>query len=452
MEREREAASQATVRDLVTVIFRQKWVILTVFLVTTLSVLLLNLRTPTTYQSLAKVRVERARPETSLRPGVRVLPWSEEIASELETVKSYPVAQRAQQILDQWYEEGKVSKKIRLSRSAIGARVIGESNVLEVSYTSQEASVCRPVTDAVAKAYRRFRQESIAVPQAKKFFEREIAAVVKDLDDLQKEEERYLAVVGSAGVKARQASLSTLLQNAEADLMEVKTNRSLLARKLDQARALVNAEDYDATFFSQLKYQSGWAIKDLKKDLIDAKLERDRLSATLTPEHPKLRQAEQQYQTAKAMLEDEIRSTLSYMENEYRQLTEKQSMLAAQVADLRTQLAAIPQVSVELSRLDSEIAFKRDQLKDLKSKQIATQVTLATSPKYTVTVLVPASPPYAMKTRDYVRMALAPLMSLVVGFLLAFFLDSLDHSLRTSADVEEHLGLPVLAALPESRD
>jgi capsular polysaccharide biosynthesis protein len=42
-------------------------------------------------------------------------------------------------------------------------------------------------------------------------------------------------------------------------------------------------------------------------------------------------------------------------------------------------------------------------------------------------------------------------MSLVVGLLLAFFLDSLDHSLRSPIEVEEHLGLPVLAALPESR-
>ena len=83
---------------------------------------------------------------------------------------------------------------------------------------------------------------------------------------------------------------------------------------------------------------------------------------------------------------------------------------------------------------------------------LLTQINRATSPDYTVTLLAPAGSPYAKLTKDYVRMGLAPLMRLVVGFLLAFFLDSLDHSLRTSSDVEQHLGVPVLAALPDSKD
>jgi capsular polysaccharide biosynthesis protein len=66
-----------------------------------------------------------------------------------------------------------------------------------------------------------------------------------------------------------------------------------------------------------------------------------------------------------------------------------------------------------------------------------------------VTLLTPASEAVARKTKDYVRMALAPIFSLVIGLGLVFFVESLDHSIKTPADAEEALGIPVLASLWE---
>ena len=123
----------------------------------------------------------------------------------------------------------------------------------------------------------------------------------------------------------------------------------------------------------------------------------------------------------------------------------------AQQAPLREELTIIPQSKVEIQKIDTAIQMKHEEERDLKEKALLTNVNLATSPEFTVTIISPASSPYPKRTRDYIRMALAPLMSLVVGMLLAFFLDSLDHSLRNPRDVEEFLGVPVLASLPESR-
>ena len=42
-------------------------------------------------------------------------------------------------------------------------------------------------------------------------------------------------------------------------------------------------------------------------------------------------------------------------------------------------------------------------------------------------------------------------MGLIGGFGLAFVMEYLDHSLRTSEDVEHYLNLPVLACIPETK-
>jgi capsular polysaccharide biosynthesis protein len=50
-----------------------------------------------------------------------------------------------------------------------------------------------------------------------------------------------------------------------------------------------------------------------------------------------------------------------------------------------------------------------------------------------------------------VRLGLAPAFSLVVGVGLAFFVDGLDLTIRTSPQAEEEVRLPVLAAIRERK-
>jgi capsular polysaccharide biosynthesis protein len=75
----------------------------------------------------------------------------------------------------------------------------------------------------------------------------------------------------------------------------------------------------------------------------------------------------------------------------------------------------------------------------------------ATSPAWRVTLITPARRPVARKTKDYVRMALAPIFSVVIGLGLVFFIESLDHSIKSPAEAEELTGLPVLATLWEMK-
>jgi len=69
-----------------------------------------------------------------------------------------------------------------------------------------------------------------------------------------------------------------------------------------------------------------------------------------------------------------------------------------------------------------------------------------------IVVLSPASAGRARNTHDYVRLALAPAFSLVVGIGLAFFVDGLDTRLRTPRDIEDTVDLPVFATLTEHKD
>jgi capsular polysaccharide biosynthesis protein len=71
---------------------------------------------------------------------------------------------------------------------------------------------------------------------------------------------------------------------------------------------------------------------------------------------------------------------------------------------------------------------------------------------YSVKVLSPAIGARVNAKADMVRVALGPLLSLMFGIGLAFYLENLDHSLSNRDDIEQHLEIPVLASFPDSDD
>jgi uncharacterized protein involved in exopolysaccharide biosynthesis len=443
---------QATTRDFLAVVFRQLWVIVTVFLISSLSVIVVSLRSPTTYESSSRVRVNRGQKQSVLQSNLQVFPWEEEISSELETVKSLPVAQRAQRLLDQWGTEGKLSRQIRMSPSGVAAGVLGESSVIEISYTSRDAETCVPVTNAVTQAYMEFRRESATVPFVKEFFEREIAAVDSAMASVMARRESFVSETGAVDPQEEQHALFSLLQNSEAELADVQQELRVLAQSLAEARRLVAENDVpDPSFFFQLNLGNQLALTRLKTDLVGLTQRREDLSSRQTSDHPELRGVLQALDEVKAQIRNEAVASIDLLDAKRQTLVERAATLRGQAASYRAQLEPLPYQQNALNQLDHEMFTLRDRYKELVGKEITARIQQATTPDWTVTLYAPASRPKALRTTDYVRLALAPLLSLVVGLMLAFFLDSLDHSLKTASDVEEYLGIPVLASLPETK-
>ena len=92
---------QGSARDFLAVLFRRRWVIGTVFAVTTVTVIAINLTQPLYFESTGKVIVKRGVRDNIMSGGMRTLTWEEELSSEVETVKSGVIVQRAQALLNE---------------------------------------------------------------------------------------------------------------------------------------------------------------------------------------------------------------------------------------------------------------------------------------------------------------------------------------------------------------
>lgn len=449
---EATAPRMATTRDFLIVVFRQLWVIVTVLMVAVVSVIIVSWRSPTNYESSSRVLVNRGRKENVLQPGLQVLPWSEELSSELETVKSFPVAQRAQAILDEWFEQRKLNRKIRLAPSGVNAGIIGESNVVEISYTTREAETCVPVVNALTQSYMEFRRQSVTIPYVNEFFARQVAEAESAMAAIMAQREAYLRETGTLAPTNERNELFGLLQTAETNLATIQQEIRINDQRLALARRHLAQESLpDPGFFSNMELGNAGSFATLKDRRQNLLLQKETLLSKQTPEHPELKGVLQALAEVEDQIRREARTALALLESRGSTLAEKERTLLSLKAGYRGQLEELPLREIRIGQLDQQLETMRSRYKELVGKDIQAKIYEATSPDWTVTLLAPASRPVALRATDYVRLALAPILSLVVGLMLAFFLDSLDHSLKSAGDVEEYLGVPVLASLPESK-
>lgn len=70
--------------------------------------------------------------------------------------------------------------------------------------------------------------------------------------------------------------------------------------------------------------------------------------------------------------------------------------------------------------------------------------------KINMRVTTPATPPTLYRPQTKINVAAGAFLGLIIGILLAFVLEALDDTLKTVDDVERHVGLTIVGAIPVS--
>jgi capsular polysaccharide biosynthesis protein len=70
--------------------------------------------------------------------------------------------------------------------------------------------------------------------------------------------------------------------------------------------------------------------------------------------------------------------------------------------------------------------------------------------KINMRITTPATPPQLYRPQTRINVLAGAFLGLIIGLLLAFVLDAIDDTLKNTEDVERHVGLTILGAIPVS--
>jgi succinoglycan biosynthesis transport protein ExoP len=443
------AAQHATAREFLTVVFRRKWIIVVMFLVTTATVAFMTLRQKAEFASSGLVLVRRGEQESAMTPTRRITGlWEEELGSEIQIVRSYPVLQLAREALHKSSPRG--AKPIEIEPSRVGVEVIGKSSVLSIAYTDPDSAMARRACAAMIDAYIEYRQNDLSLNYPREFFDTEIGNVQKELDHWTEARLDYANRESVVDINEQQRTTIYQLGQLESRRAEISADYEEARTMQQKMEDLQNSTDVDLPTFSQT-YSNEGALLELKRRVIEQESRLAQLRERYREDSPTIQNGLETLQSLKDLLKREVEARIQMSHSKVEVLGSRLAVFDQDIARLKSSLETMPSRETQIEEMDRRIALLKERLEGLVKMSDQARVNERTSARTNVFLMAPASDATPTRKLDYVRLALAPAFSVVVGIGLAFFIDGLDLTVRTSGHAETALELPVLAAVGERR-
>lgn len=442
-------ARQATLREFVAVLFRRRALVLGLFVVVSVTVVTLTLSAPVTFTSSGRVLIYRGERQSALNANRMFYgEWESELGSEVARARSAAVIERTREVLRQRAE--KAGKPVpEFDPASVDVEVMGRSDVLGIAYSDRDPVVAHDMCDAVITAYLEIRQNS-QIGRPETFFEAEIQNLDAEIRQRMREREE----IGTASGVTSTAEQSRTWGNQLA-MMEQKRSEAMadLAEARRAYQAMTELQKDPDLDLSGLDSKSGResALDALKRRIVEQQSRIATLRERYRDDAPEVQNAVATLASLQALLRKEIDGEIQLAKTRIEMHQSRVDALDRDIKELNTRLAGIPHNQRRVEQLEAELKTLRMRYDDYAKARDLARINSNTSQALNVVLLNPAGPGIAGNQRDWVRLALAPAFSLVVGIGLAFFIDGLDLTVRTAAQAEEYLEVPVLASLSDRR-
>ena len=343
------------------------------------------------------------------------------------------------------------------------------TNIICIQITVADENTATHLANAVGygliQAYKEKSQEDSKNYES--FLVSDMEKAKKDLDDIQNKitqfKQAHNIVTGDEDTQKAftlLASLQSAKMNCESDISEIKAAIDDLDKQL-----AVNPK------FSQYEKPDSLngEYKSLKDELVKAQLQLEMLAQQYTPEHPKYKAQQAIIDAIQAKIDEVKSDNIQDESNPIHQtlLASKSNQinrLAATEAKLKEINGSLTQAQAKVDNLTKThpglVALMREYAKaegiyntlsdNLTATRIARNETTRTGSIIPVDWARAALPRTDGPSRQSL-MIYGFVISLVLGIILAVWLDSIDKRVRNATDVEKMLELPVIGLTPQLR-
>jgi capsular exopolysaccharide synthesis family protein len=328
---------------------------------------------------------------------------------------------------------------------------VRNSHLVRVAWVSPDPVLAAEIANGVVDSYIGFSLESgyKTSDQASEFLVDQVAGLKREI----------------AVLEARLQGYGESKRIVSADDEGNITMKALsdIAAKRTQARTVLAAKEaaYSAAVATKAaalpEVQRSELISRLKQEYATYEAEYSEKSKLFKDEWPGMQQLRSKMEQAKERLDVEIEEIGANVRlaasSEYRQAALEVRGLSALLDDQQGAAQTLKRDAVEFKNLQTDVQKRRETLNALMTRQNEMALTTrlkdldATSSNIRVVDRArPATAPF--RPNKKLNLALGLLVGLGLGVASALFLDSIDNTIVSPAEIDRLVGLPVLAVVP----
>ncbi len=467
-------------RDYLRVILRRKWIVITFFLVAVTTALLGTFLMTPIYRASVAIKIDKENPNVINIKDVYENERTEDAyyQTQYKILKSRTLAKRVirSMKLDQNAEFlghvppqrpqantiGDTAKPnmdedlnpglIDLFLGNLNVMPEQKSRIVRVSFDSRSPVLAANVANDVAKMFIDFNIESKfdATLQARDWLEKQLQDLKAKVERADEALNKYVAENGIV-----------FLSDTSSDTKDSRGQSMVTKRLADLSSQLVKATSDRVTkevTYRESQRQNGEAIaavqnnaliQGLQKDYAAAETEYAQLSKVYKPDYPKMVRLKEQSSQLKKRIDAETRKALEGLRVDYDAAVKKEQYLNSALEKYKKEVTGQNEKMVQYQILKREADTNRELYDNLlqRLKEVGVTASLTAS---NIQILdraeVPRGPYKPDKRKNFL---IAIMIGLLGGIGLAFFVEYLDNTVKTSDDVEKEVALPSLGLVPE---
>jgi capsular exopolysaccharide synthesis family protein len=332
-------------------------------------------------------------------------------------------------------------------RGRISAVPRDYTNLIDITFITNDPVMAPLILIEAAEALRRYgeRKVSTAAKNEVAFIESELLGARSQLTQSLVAIQRFKESQGFTSLSSREKGLIDEAQNIARQEESLERQRSVLSEMAREMVIVGVAEmdlvELEASLPDDVNPQILEIIEGIQNDQNELRtlIREERF----TLDHPSAQAIGTRIEEREADLLEALRASLRAVENIL-------EVLASQNVDLRERQRAFPQLENELQTLELEQGTDQITYQALLSQLTQSRILQASAEPY-VDILDRPIGSTEIDPRGQMNILLGGLLGLILGAGAAFFLEYLDRTVRTTADVESFLGVPVLGIIPRLR-
>jgi len=351
-------------------------------------------------------------------------------------------------------DTGHTTSLLNSFRSSLRVALAPNTHIIEVHYRSADKDLAATVVNTIMTTYteNNFKSRFDSTMQASDWLSKQLVDLQMKVETSQEKLVHYQKEHEILGIDEKQNittakldELNKALTTAESERMDKESvYRLVQAGDADSVASAASVLD-DAGASSQ---SQGSLLETLRSKQADLKIQAAELNTQFGPAYPKLAQINSQIKEVDTQISGETRKIAGKIKGQYMAAVQRESMLHDALEKQKQEANKLNESAIEYSLLKRDLDTNRQLYEGLleKLKEAGVSAGLRSNNFRIVDVArVPTAPIEPNIPRN---LSFAFMLGLTSGVGLAFLLEGLDNTVRTTEQAQMISGLPPLGMIP----
>ncbi len=447
-------------RDFLTILFKHKYKILTVFLATVITVTVGSFLLPPVFEAKSSLMVKMGReymysPEVGdAKPSIsfQSVNQQEVISSELQILTSRDLIEKVINTIgvNTIYPDVVKDPPMRIKpieaailgfEKHISAENIKKSNVIEVSFRHKDPEIAANAVNQLVEFYKEKHLQVLSSPKSS-FIEQQLNTYQQKMEESENNFEAFKQKYRIVSLDQQRSLLLKQRMDLDTSLKTIQNRFNELEKILASPELLLTSQD--ARYFPQSERYK--VIDDAKSKLLSLQLREKELLGKYEESSRLIGNIRKEIRLVQEFILDQEKNLV---ESELASLGSQRVTIKSQLDQLDKEMKDLDLREKELLNLKREVASNESNYKVYLSKFEEARISDDMDQQKIANISViqeAVAPVKPIKPRKGLNIALSIILGLLSGLGLAFFSEYLSQGLSTPESAQRRLGLPVLTS------